>query len=444
MINPSRYSRAAYHHIRPINLPRNRTLVPPLPSNAASMLFIVDDGNGRDPEDAVGAGTAPTVALSRTSGQHRDLPLDSSSPWDEPGFRYRDPVAAVVGRVTGWQAFVFALVVYGIGEKILLPHYQGYFHVSGDISTWRPDVRALFEGFVSLPTIYAAYVWQTGAVRNLLAGFARAGSFANRAAFDGFIEDVRSWSARDRWWLISAALAVSALLWQDLVWWNPDHPIPAAPWFEAGEPLSRNVGLVLSLPFWYLVIQITIREVRLAWTLKQLWRRLGASFVLTGRGQASALSALSRHISIMITFSAVVFVNLVLGLLEPQIRGIAIRSDVRLWVIGIWAAYLVVIPGVILALVWPAHKVMSRRKAERIKRINREIDSGFASIESGLNDGSGITATIERLDGLRRLREWLEADLPRWPVGHILRTASWSTVVPLALSALAFVLDRAA
>jgi hypothetical protein len=349
----------------------------------------------------------------------------------------------VLGRVKWWQAFLFALLVYGIGEKILLPHYQGYFHVKGDISTWRPDVRALFEGFVSLPTIYAAYIWQTGEVRNLLRGFARAGSFANRAAFDAFVEDVRSWLGRDRWWLISAVLAVGALLWQDLVWWNPDHPIPAAPWFQAGEPLARNVGLVLSLPFWYFVIQIAIREARLAWTLKQLWERLGPSFVLTGRGQTSALAALGRHISIMITISAVVFVNLVLGFLEPQIRGIAVSSDIRLWVIGIWVAYLVVIPGVILALVWPAHKVMAHRKAERIRRINREIESGFVNIESGLDGADeAITATVERLDGLRRLREWLEADLPKWPVGHILRTASWSTVVPLALSALAFVLDR--
>jgi hypothetical protein len=404
------------------------------------MLLTVDDGNGGD-GDALGAGPAATVALSRPSGQS---PLDPPSPLDERRFRYRDPVAALLGRVKWWQAFLFAIVVYGIGEKIVLPRYQGYFHVGGDISTWRPDIRALFEGFVSLPTIYAAYIWQTGEVRNLLAAFKRAGSFANRAAFDGFVEDVRSWLARDRWWLISAVLAVGALLWQDLVWWNPDHPIPAAPWFEAGEPLARNVGLVLSLPFWYFVIQIAIREARLAWILKQLWERLGPSFVLTGRGQTSALSALSRHISIMITISAVVFVNLVLGLLEPQIRGIDASTDIRLWVIGIWVAYLVVIPGVILALVWPAHKVMTRRKAERIRRINREIESGFVNIESGLDGAdASITATIERLDGLRRLRDWLEADLPKWPVGHILRTASWSTVVPLALSALAFVLDQA-
>src|SRR5262245_32836825 len=108
------------------------------------MLWTVDDGNGGARQDAVGSAPTATIALSQPNQPSLPSGQPPRSPLEERSFRYRDPVAALLGRVKWWQAFLFALVVYGVGEKILLPHYQGYFHVSGDISTWRPDVRALF------------------------------------------------------------------------------------------------------------------------------------------------------------------------------------------------------------------------------------------------------------------------------------------------------------
>jgi hypothetical protein len=373
----------------------------------------------------------------------RDVDGVRTSPKQLEPLRFKDPVAAAVRRVKVWQAYLVAVLIYGVVEKILLPLSQGYFHVSGDLSTWRPDIEALFNGFVSFPMIVAAYVWQAGAVRTLFQGLGRADSFRDRVAFERFVADVRSWLSRDRWWLLSAVLAVAALLWQALWLWDPENPKPVEPWFDAGGPLSRVVALSLSLPFWYFVTQIVIGEIRLASIAWKLWGRLGDSFMLRTHRGDSGLSVLSRHVAILATISAVVLLNLVLGLLLPQIRATDASPDFLLWIIIIWSSYLAVIPALIVALIWPAHRVMANRKDERIHRVNRQIDESFAAVESGSADDATFAATIERLEGMRRLRDWMDSDLSRWPIANILRTVSWSAVVPVALSVLSFLLERA-
>ena len=382
----------------------------------------------------------PHVLVLAEQSRPRDTPPPSlTPPWADPKLRYRDPLAVVAVHVKPWHAFLFAMLIYGVGEKILLPMYRGYFNLNGELSTWRPDLEALFNGFISFPTIFAAYVWQIGGVRNVLVGFARAGSFTDRGAFDSFVEDVRSWFARDRWWLVAVLFAIGGVLWQHLWLWDPENPKPVVAWFAEGEPLARVVALSLSFPFWYLVASIVIGEVRLAWTLRQMWRRLGASFSLKGRAQSGGLEALSGHVAIVATTSAIVFLNLVLGLLLPQIRATDASPDFRLWVILIWAAYLIVIPGVTLALVWPAHKVMASQRSERVRRVSQEIDKTIVARVRSLLKLKAATDALE--DSLRKLREWLAADLPSWPLRNTLQTVSWSAVVPLFLSVATFVLD---
>jgi hypothetical protein len=355
---------------------------------------------------------------------------------------FRDPIAVTLSRVKLWQAYLAAVLIYGLGEKILLPLYQGYFHVSGDLSTWRPDIEALFNGFVSFPMIVVAYVWQTRAAHRILMAFDRAGSFRDKAALDGFLADTRVWMRQDRWWALSALLAVAALFWQALWLWDPNNPKPVEPWFHDGEPTSRIVALALSLPFWYFVSQIVIGEVRVAVIVRRMFTRLGDSFQLRAQGCDGGLASLSRHVTIMATISAVVLLNLILGLLLPQIRETEASPDFLLWVIVIWSAYLAVIPALILALIWPVHNVMARRKDAWISGLNRHIETGFAQVESGVADSTEMSAAVERIDGLRKVREWVDTDLPRWPVRNAMRTVSWSAVVPLALSLLSFVLDR--
>jgi hypothetical protein len=360
----------------------------------------------------------------------------------DPQLRFRDPLAPLARRL-GWPgAFLLGVIVYGVGEKIILPILGGYFTLEGDLSTWRPDIEALVSGFLFVPTIFAAYVWQINGIRSVFAGFAREESFADKAALAGFIARAHRWFGRHRWWMLSVLIAAIGVFVQGWWLWDPENPKPVPPWWEEGEPLARIVALSLAPLLWYAAAQIIIGEVRLAWTLRRLWREVGGSFVLRGRQYGGGMRSLSRHVGILTTIGAVVLLNLVLGALLPQIRASDASPDFNQWLWIIWIAYLIVVPGLTLAMVWPAHRVMSAKKDERLRVITNEINNELAGVDSTFSDPTALAASMDRIEGLRRLRLLLRTELPRWPLPNLIRAVSWSAVVPTTLSVLTTLLDQ--
>jgi hypothetical protein len=360
----------------------------------------------------------------------------------DPALRYQDPLAKVAIRLGPAGAFAFGLLVYGVLEKLVLPMASGYFHLGGHPSTWRPDIEALVNGFVFVPTIFAAYIWQIDGVRKVLAGFLRPESFSDEEAFDEFVAKVTKWFHRERWWLLAVVVAIGGTLVQGLWLWNPDNPVPVPPWWEEGEPLSRVVALCLAPLLWYVAAQIVIGELRLAWTLRLQWQQLGRSF-RAGSGQDDAgVAALSRHIGILTTIGTIVLLNLIIGALLPQLRATAASPDVTQWLVIIWTAYLIVVPGITLALIWPAHTAMSRAKDERIGAITARVMAELALAESSVEADTSIAPRLERIEETRNLRALLHKELARWPLPNPVRSVSWSAVVPLSLSVLTTVLDQ--
>lgn len=356
--------------------------------------------------------------------------------------RFPDPVADLVkrARITPALAFLIGVGIYGVGEKILLPLLQGYFHVGGDMATWRPDIEALVNGFIFFPTLLAAYVWQIDGTHQVFVQFARGESFADKRRFEDFMRRATPWFDRP-WWILSTVLALVGVAVAHWWLWDAEHPKPVPPWWESGEPLSRVVALVLMLPAWYCTAQIILGQVRLAWALRRLWREVGSSYQPVSRNRTSGVNSLSRNVSILTTVGAVVLLNVILGLLLPQIRDTDATPDFFLWAVIIWAAYLVAVPGITLALLWPAHVIIDERRGERIELVVRAIDARYASAEVQLRD-SKPAAEIEELGQLRSLRDWLEQDLSSWPLPEPLRAVAWSTVVPISLTVLTIVLDR--
>jgi hypothetical protein len=374
-----------------------------------------------------------------------DLDVDEDEDRFEPQAdptRFPDPVADLVKRagITPGLAFLIGVAIYGLGEKILLPLIQGYFHVGGDISTWRPDIEALVNGFIFFPTLLAAYVWQIDGTHEVFVQFARGESFADKRRFADFMGRAAAWFDRP-WWILSAVLGLVGVAVANWWLWDPQNPKPVAPWWQAGEPLSRVVALMLMLPAWYFTSQIVLGQVRLASALRRLWREVGSSYKPVSRNRTSGVNSLSRNVSILTTVGAVVLLNVILGLLLPQIRDTNATPDFFLWAVIIWAAYLVAVPGITLALLWPAHVIIDDRRDERIELIVRAIDARYASAEDKLRE-SKPAPEIDELGQLRSLRDWLEQDLSSWPLPEPLRAVAWSTVVPISLTVLTIVLDR--
>ena len=355
---------------------------------------------------------------------------------------FTDPIADLVKRVgiTPGMAFLIGVAIYGVAEKLVLPLLQGYFHVGGDIATWRPDIEALVSGFIFFPTLLAAYVWQIEGTREVFVQFARGESFADEPRFRSFMRRAIRWFDRP-WWILSAVLALFGVAVANWWLWDPQNPKPVPPWWQSGEPLSRVVALTLMLPAWYCTSQIVVGQVRLAWALRRLWRELGSSYKPVSRNRSSGVNSLSRNVSILTTVGAVVLLNVILGLLLPQIRHTDATPDFFLWAVIIWAAYLVAVPGITLALLWPAHVAIDERRSERIELIVKAIDARYASAEEKLRE-SKPAPEIDELGQLRSLRDWLEHDLSSWPLPEPLRAVAWSTVVPISLTVLTIILDR--
>lgn len=354
---------------------------------------------------------------------------------------YSDPLSRIATKVTPFRAFVLALLVFGLGEKILLPVVGGYFELNLDapLSTWRPDIEALANGFVFVPTIFAAYIWQIKGAPEVLDEFESLGSFTDPTAVDTFNESLHMWFKRP-WWPLAAVVAVLAVPVGHFWLWGEGSGT-VDPWWAAGEPFSRIVGLILLPLTVYAVAQIVINEVRLAWTLNRFWQEFEGTFELRGR-KSGALASLSRHIKTFAAIGLVVLVSVVLGALLPQIRDQDPSISVWAWFTVIWVAYLVVVLGLTFALVWPAHSVMSRKKDERIGTVTRQIDTEFKRVEPGTKSNTAIKNSIARIENLRELRSLLDSELPRWPISNPVRAVSWSVAVPIVLSIITTVLDR--
>jgi len=389
---------------------------------------------------------ATLLAMPDDNGKFEDRPAagQPAALVVDPQLRYRDPLASLVAKLGLVWVGALAVLVYGIGEKFALPIWRGYFDFGRELHTWRPDPEALVSGFLFVPTILIAYAWQIWGIRRVFADFARAESFADKAAFAEFLTKANVWFSRNRWWPVALVAAMVGILVQRLYLWDDHNPRPVPPWFNEGRPLSMIVALALAPLVWYAATQVIIGWVRLAWMLRSLWRSLGHSFVLRARQHDSGVASLTRHIAILTTVGAVVFLNVVVGALLPQIRDAEASPDFQQWLIIIWAVYLVTIPTLALALVWPAHRVMARKKNERLNAITAEINKELHLVESNIADGAALEASMERIERLRRLKLLLQAELPSWPLPRPLRAVSWSAVVPILLTILTATLDRVA
>lgn len=375
--------------------------------------------------------------------RHADQGLDQDRPdLQSDPTRFPDPVADLVQRakITPAGAFVLGVIVFGLLEKLVLPFLQAYVNLGGPVASWRPDIEALVNGFLLFPTILAAYVWQIDGTHAVFVQFARGESFTDKEGFQAFMRRATPWFDRP-WWILSAVLSVLGIVVAQLWLWDPQNPKPVAPWWEAGEPLSRIVALTLLLPAFYCTAQVVVGQVRLALALRRLWAEVGSSYKPVSRNRTSGVTTLSRNVSILTTVGAVVLLNVVLGLLLPQIRNTQATPDFFLWAMIIWTAYLVLVPGLTIALLWPAHVAIDEAKDERIERVVKAIDARYASAEDKLS-ASQPAPEIEQLVQLRSLRDWLDQDLSSWPLPEPLRAVAWSTVVPISLTVLTIVLDR--
>jgi len=402
-------------------------------TDTASPAEPLDAARPVDPREA--------TLLLESAGDLRRSSFDAEYPVDR-----WDPVAAVLHRF-GWNwrhVFAFSLIFFGPIEKLLIPWLQGYLTLGGPLSEWRPDLEALLVGFIEWPILIAFYAWSAEGVTRLFIGLERNRSVESSKAYRGFLREAMESFSRPWWSVLAGILAVGITLAAHLFLWTPPYD-PVKPWFLDGEPLSRIIALFGVLVGAYAGVQLVLREFLVVRWLWRLWR-LPTLRLRVHPGHpdgAGGLGVIAQHALYLSVIAFVFLMTLAGAVYLPALRGQP-NPELRGWVVAVVAAYLLLVPGLFFALIWPAHRRMLRYREDRLGVLFDRIDRLFDDAEksaSGPRAGD-FKEIVERLDRYRGLYAALNADLPRWPLPtSIRRQLRLSALIPAAYSLITLLID---
>ena len=270
--------------------------------------------------------------------------------------------------------------------------------------------------------------------------------FADEKSYERLISNAqeRAWWFTSGWWTAISAVAAAGLTFGlfGLHLWDFDDPKPVDLWFKEGGMFAKWVAMLLLLPVMYMAVQVLIREVILAWTLRKVWKDLGHTLLLhSKKDDVGGLEKLADHVSKLILLVTAVFIIFAMASALPALREEQVGDFVG-WIIVIWVIYLVLVPGIFAGLVRPAHRAMRRQRDNRLAEVADRIDKLTVHIEQEVrdyddDDRASIRRDIADLERLRQLHGWLEEDLPAWPVAGIIRKQlKWSALLPIVSTAI--------
>jgi hypothetical protein len=409
---------------------------------------------------------APELADDHVTGTNRDVDGTIAScgapTWPqvlEPAARSIDGNDLIARVILPWRLWpkhwwvvpLVAVVVYGPIEKFVLPALGGYLSLSGQLKDWRPDLEALQTGFIGFPAIYAFYAWSSVCIPKLLRSLHEGGLFVDKGRYTEHLL-----TAQERWWWFTrlhwtiVGLVVAGGLTFGLFGaylWDFDDPKPVDLWFKDGGMLAKGVAMGLLFPVLYAGTQILIRESVLAWTLRSVWRDLGPDLRLRSkRDEVGGLRELAGHVTRLIWLVASVFITFAMASALPALRDEQVGDFVAVIVV-MWLIYLLMVPGIFVALVWPAHRAMQRQRDERLAQVAARIDRLTTGIEQTVHeyhddDRPSLRQDIADLEQLRQLHAWLAEDLATWPVPKVIRKQlTWSALLPIGSTLVPLLID---
>lgn len=385
-------------------------------------------------------------------------PVDQQPTVFEPAARSidsNDPFSgAIIPALTRdrwWIVPIVAVLIYGPIEKFLLPALQGYFTIGGPLRTWRPDLEALQTGFLGFPAIYAFYAWSSCSIPALLRSLHSGRLFVDEHRYAQLLLEAQGrwwWFTRVHWTIISFVLAAGLTFGLfGLYLWDFDDPKPVDLWFKEGGMFAKWVAMLLLFPVLYAAAQVLIREVILARTLRTVWRELHRDLRLhSKRDDVGGLNELAAHVTKLILLVTSVFVTFAMASALPALREEQVGDFIGV-IVMIWVVYLVMVPGIFAALVWPAHRAMQRQRDDRLAEIAQRIDILTIGIEQAVeryrdDDRPRIRQDIADLEQLRQLHDWLAEDLATWPVPKVIRKQlTWSALLPVIATLVPLLFD---
>jgi hypothetical protein len=338
----------------------------------------------------------------------------------------RDPLAKFFRNTLhfDWvRLWIVAILYFGIFEKIILPLLGNFLNLNLtiDIGQWVPHVESLMTGFVEFPIFLAIYLWSGRGVVELFDSFQENDSFNDPEGYQKFYGDAVKSFRHIAWPLASLAFALLAVVVMHFVIWGENTPVP--PWF--GDRLYMrilslvNIGLVT-----YCVAQAAIREGLVIYWLRRLWKENEDDLEIHPYHPdgAGGLGTVGQHTVGFLFFVITVMLFILMATIIPSIIDQSSSEEVfsiRLWspfIVLIWAFYLILVPIMIGLMLWPAHSVMLKKRADSLSKYSNEMDEQLLlATEHTAVSPTKVAEALEKLDVLRKIRSIILEDYPTWP-----------------------------
>lgn len=343
-----------------------------------------------------------------------------------------------------WLWFV-AILYFGIFEKIILPFLGNFLNLTVEIRQWVPHVEALLTGFVEFPIFLGFYLWSGRGVVELFESFQKNHAFKDPGKYQVFFDNVIQSFLKKVWPVASLAFALLAVVVTQFVIWGENTPVP--PWF--GDRLYMrilalvNIGLVA-----YCVAQSAIREGLVIYWLRRLWNDMEDDLEIHPyhQDEAGGLGTVGQHTVTFLFFVVTIMLFIIMATILPsfleQTEGE--EFSIRLWspfIVLIWAAYLILVPVMLSLMLWPAHSVMLKKRADRLSIYSSQLDEQLIQAADHVAVSPTKAAeTLEKLNVLRNIRSVILQDFPTWPTSiESKRLLGLTSFLPTLYSAVTFI-----
>lgn len=370
---------------------------------------------------------------SPDTGSERDTPHRTS-------IVARDPLATFVRRRLRWgwlQTLVFALLIYGLFEKFVLPILGGYLQLGTNVGQWRPDVVALLTGFIVYPAILAFYVWTDQGISRLFESLQINKNFTEMQRFSAFIQKVQASFNRSWWTIGSLIFAVIMSLVAHFVLWGVNSEFGDI-WFGAENNGHRILALFMIALVAYAAFQTVTRHFIAIYWVWRLRTTLGDALIIHPYHPdgAGGLGEIGRYILRLSFLFLLVMAYIVGGALLPSLQSsqeltLSIRNPVL--ILG-WLLYILAVPSAIILFVLPVHYLMKAKRDQELQLLSEQLEMLLDDAQNtALGDRSKLPDILKEIEHLKSLQKFIVDDYPVWPISRdVRRQIGASTLIPPA------------
>jgi hypothetical protein len=290
-----------------------------------------------------------------------------------------------------------------------------------EIRQWVPHVEALLTGFIEFPIFLGFYLWSGRGIYELFKSFQTNHTFKDPEEYQEYFDNVVESFRSKLWPVTSLAFGLLTAAVMHFLIWGENSPVP--PWF--GDRLYMRIMALINISLVaYCVSQSIIREGLVIIWLRRLWKDMKDDLEIHPyhQDEAGGLGTVGQHTVAFLFFLIALMLFILMATIIPSFiqESGAEEFSIRLWspiIVLIWASYLVLVPVMLFLLLWPAHSLMLKKRADSISIYSSELDEQLAlAAKHAAENPKKLSEVLEKVNDLKNIRSVILQDFPIWPI----------------------------